>query len=188
VLAGRIGLGGAKALREADQQDPDRHRSELEIVDGGHTRQPEGGQARLNRADDGRAVPVQVGQLDDDNPEHDRGKRPGNHRSDPPQPQDQRQRPQPDQQRQPAGLAELAGQMPQLLEEVALALGDPEQLGQLPDDDREGQADDEALEHRLGDEVGHKAQPRQPRDDPDDAGGDRQRDGQGGEPAAAPGR
>ena len=67
------------------------------------------------------------------------------------------------------GLVELAEQVPQLLEEVALALGDPEQLGQLPDHDRQGQADDEALEHRLRDEVGHKTQPRQPRDDPDGA-------------------
>jgi len=96
MLAGRIRLGCAKALSAADQQDPDRGRRELEVLDGGHVGQPEGGQARLDPADDGRAVPVQVEQLDDDDSEHDRDQRPGNHRSDPPQPQDQRQRHQPD--------------------------------------------------------------------------------------------
>jgi hypothetical protein len=60
MLAGRVGLGRAEALGEADHQDPDRGRSELEVVDGGHVGQPEGGQARLDVADDGRAVAVQA--------------------------------------------------------------------------------------------------------------------------------
>jgi subtilisin family serine protease len=71
MLAGRVGFGRAKALGEADQQDPDRGRRELEVLDHGHVGQPEGGQARLDPADDGRAVAVQVEQLDDDDPEHD---------------------------------------------------------------------------------------------------------------------
>jgi hypothetical protein len=98
VLAGRVGLGRAEALGEADHQDPDRGRGELEVVDGGHVGQSEGGQARLDVADDGRAVPVQAEQLDDDDPEHDRDQRPGNHWGDPPEPQDQCQRYQPEQQ------------------------------------------------------------------------------------------
>ena len=47
-------------------------------------------------------------------------------------------------------------QVPELLEEVAVALLDPEELRQLADDDRQREADDEALEHRLGDEVARK--------------------------------
>ena len=41
----------------------------------------------------------------------------------------------------------------------------PKQLGQLPDDDRQREADDEALEHRLGDEVGEEAEPQQAGDE-----------------------
>jgi hypothetical protein len=110
----------------------------------------------LDPADDGRAVPVQAEQVNEEDAEHDRDKRPGDHRSDPLESQDQRQRHQPDQQGQPVGLVELTEQVPELLEELAMAFGDPEQLGQLPDHDHEGQADDEALEHRLGDEVATK--------------------------------
>ena len=50
---------------------------------------------------------------------------------------------------------------PELLEEVALLLLDAEQLGHLADDDGQGEADDEALEHRLGDEVGEEPEAQQ---------------------------
>jgi hypothetical protein len=77
-------------------------------------------------------VLVQGEELDDDDPEQDRDERAGNDGSDPPEQQDQRQGEQPDQQRRPAGLAELAEQVPELLEEVAVALGDPNSFGSCP--------------------------------------------------------
>ena len=61
--------------------------------------------------------------------------------------------------------------MPELLEEVALALLDAEEPRQLPDHDRQSEADDESLHHRLGDEAREEAQAEEPRDhscDPDD--------------------
>ena len=67
------------------------------------------------------------------------------------------------------GVAELLNKVPELLEEVAAALLDTEQLGELADDDREREPDDEALEHRLRDEVGDEAEPQQARDHGDDA-------------------
>ena len=68
-----------------------------------------------------------------------------------------------DEQRQPARVAEVAEQVPELLEEVALALGDAEQLRHLADDDRQREADDEALQHRLGDEAREEAEPQRAR-------------------------
>ena len=48
-----------------------------------------------------------------------------------------------DDEREPARRAELAQQVPELLEEVTLALLDTEELRQLPDHDRQREADDE---------------------------------------------
>ena len=58
---------------------------------------------------------------------------------------------------------------PELLEEVAVSSLDAEDLGELAGDDRQGQADDEALEHGLGDEAREEAQPEQPGGDGHDA-------------------
>jgi len=49
----------------------------------------------------------------------------------------------------------LREHVPQLLEEVARPLLDPQQRRDLTDHDREGQPDDEPLDDRLGDEAGH---------------------------------
>ena len=53
---------------------------------------------------------------------------------------------------------------------------DPEQLRQLADDDREREADDQALEHGRADELGQEAEAQQTRDQ----GGDARRHGQAG--------
>jgi hypothetical protein len=50
-------------------------------------------------------------------------------------------------------------QVPDLGEEVALTLVHAEQTRKLAGDDRQREADDEALEHRLGDERGQEAEP-----------------------------
>ena len=57
---------------------------------------------------------------------------------------------------------------------LPVAFSHAEQLRQLPDDDREGEPDDEPLEHRLGDERGEEAEPQQPGEDADDPGDDGQ--------------
>ena len=97
----------------------------------------------------------------------------------PAQCQEQREAGQPHSEGEPAGLVEVGDQGPQLLEEVALALLDAEQLRELTDEDRQGQADDEALEHRLGDHRGQEPQPQQARREGDDPGdqGERGREG-----------
>ena len=80
----------------------------------------------------------------------------------------EREREEADEQRQTARVAQFREQAPELLEEVARGFRDPEQLGQLPDDDRQGQPDNEPLQHGLGDEVREEAETEQPGDEGDD--------------------
>ena len=51
---------------------------------------------------------------------------------------------------------------------------DAEQLRDLADDDRQRQADDEALQHRLGDEAGEEPEPEQPGHEGEDPGDERE--------------
>ena len=99
-----------------------------------------------------------------------------NARSEAAQAEDHRQRARADEQRQALRVAEMGDEVPGLLEEVARPRADPEQLRQLADDDREREADDQALEHGRADELGQEAEAQQTRDQ----GGDARRDGQAG--------
>ena len=63
---------------------------------------------------------------------------------------------------------------PDLLEEVAVLLLDPEQLRHLARDDRQRDPDDEALEHGLGDQRGQEPEPHQTGDQRRQAGRDRE--------------
>ena len=107
--------------------------------------------------------------------QHD-DERAGNDGRDHLEPDDEDESGDADDEREPAGRAELAQQVPELLEEVALALLDAEELRQLPDHDRQGEADDESLHHRLGDEAREEAQAQEPRDQSRDPDGERHRD------------
>jgi hypothetical protein len=70
--------------------------------------------------------------------------------------------------------------MPQLAEEVPRPLLHAQQLGNLPDDDGQGQADDESLQDGLGDEIRDEPQSQQPSRQREHAGGESERDRQGG--------
>src|SRR5262249_2383436 len=108
--------------------------------------------------------------------EQDRDQRPWDRRREPAQPDDHRERQRADEQRQPLGVAEVGDDVPQLLKEVARALPDPQQLRDLADDDRQGEADDEAFGTGLGDEAGEEPEPEYARDERRQPG----RDGQAG--------
>ena len=99
-----------------------------------------------------------------------------NARSEAAQAEDHRQRARADEQSQALRVAEMGDEVPGLLEEVARPRADPEQLRQLADDDREREADDQALEHGRADELGQEAEAQQTRDQ----GGDARRHGQAG--------
>src|SRR4029450_8568343 len=135
---------------------------------------PERGQAAVDLADDVDPAPVQAEDLHGDDPGEDRGQGAGHHRGQGAQAQDQGQGGQADGQGQPLGVAEVAQQPPELLEEVTARALDPEQLGQLTGDDGQGKPDDEALEHGLGDEAGQEPEAQQPGQQGRDPGGDGQ--------------
>jgi hypothetical protein len=58
-------------------------------------------------------------------------------------------------------LAPAPPDAPRLLEEVARSLLHAQQLGHLTDNDRQGEANDETLQHRLRDERRNESQPQQ---------------------------
>jgi hypothetical protein len=97
-------------------------------------------------------------------------------RGDATQNEEQRERREPHEQRQPTRVAELRQEIPDLLEEVAGASLEAEELRQLPGDDRQGKADDEALEDGLRDVVGEEAEACEPCERGSDSGGDREGD------------
>jgi hypothetical protein len=162
VVPGGVGLGRAQALGEAHEHDPDTRRHRRQVV--GHADavgQPDRRKPAVDAADDREAVVGQVEHGDQgDAAEHD-GERAGNHGSVPPQDQHHRQGTEADRHSQGVAVIEMSEHPPRLFEEVALPLLDPEKLGNLANDDRERQPDDEPLEHRLGDEVGQEAQATQ---------------------------
>ena len=88
---------------------------------------------------------------------------------------------QPDRRRQRLRVAEVAQQVPALLEEVAAALVDADQRGQLSDHDRQGESDDEALEDGFGDERRQEAQAQEAGDQGGHARGERERRSEGDE-------
>lgn len=55
-------------------------------------------------------------------------------------------------------------EIPQPLEEIALATWDAEELGGLADGNRHGQTEDEAGEDWFGEELRHKPETGEPRD------------------------
>jgi hypothetical protein len=158
VVPGRVGLGRAQALGEADQHHPGRGRGQLQVVGRGHVRGPQRRQPAVDLPDDRHAVGVQVEHGHGGDPEEDGDQRPGHGRGQAPQPQHQGQRGQADGQGGQAGLAEVGEQAPDPLEEVPAAPLDAEQVRELAGDDGQGEPDDEALEHRLGDEAGQEPQ------------------------------
>jgi hypothetical protein len=130
-------------------------------------------------------VGVKVEQPHGQDAQQDRDQGAGHQREVAPQPQHQDERGQADGNGGRAGLAEPAEQVPQLLEEVPAAPLDPEQGRQLPGDDGQGEPDDEALEHRLGDEAGQEAKAQQAGAHGEQPGGDGQGGGVGEEAGAA---
>ena len=75
-----------------------------------------------------------------------------------------------------AGRTEAADEPEELLEEVAFHLVDAEQLGQLTHDDRQREADDETLQHRLRDEAREESESEHAGQDGEDPDHEGQRD------------
>ena len=93
------------------------------------------------------------------------------------QQEEQRQRRGADSEGRPVGLGQLLDDADQLLYGVTLRLGHAEQLIELADRHKDGEAHDKAVHHRLGEELGNKAQlgqachQKHESDDQDEGGG-----------------
>jgi hypothetical protein len=188
VVAGSVGLGRSKAFCKADQDDAGGAAGELEVLLGTDVGQPQRRQAAVDVPDDRDAVRLQIEGVDSAHAERDRHQRTRDDWQETPQSHDDREGDEADDERTYVGVAKVPHKVPELLEEVAAALLDAEQLGKLAHDDREREPDDEPLEHRLRDEVGDEAQPQQAGDHGDDARRDRERRRQRDELARAGGR
>ena len=163
VVARRVGLGGAEALGEADQRDADGARREVEVVRGRARRAARPAAARCRSS---RRCRRRSGSSSSTTrtPTATATSEPGTTGAKRRSPSTSASDSSADGQRGGRRVSpRLAEQAPDLLEEVALALLDAEQLRELADDDGQREADDEALEHRLGDEAGEEAEPQQAR-------------------------
>jgi hypothetical protein len=119
----------------------------LEVFARRDVRQPDRREPARDVADDRDAVLVEVEQPDGDDAKQHGDQRPRHHRRQLTEADDDGQRGEADEERGPTRRAELAEHVPELLEEVPLLLPDTEQLRDLADDDRQGEPDDESLEH-----------------------------------------
>jgi hypothetical protein len=165
VILRCVGLARAQGLGEPDEHHPDRRGRQVEVAVGGDARQTKGGQAALDLPGDCDPVLAEIEDVDGGDAAQDGGERSGCDGHPVLQLEHEGQRQDAHEQRQPAGLSEARQQLPQLLEEVAVAFGEAEEFRQLPDDDRERETDDEALQHRGGGEVGEDTEPEEAGDD-----------------------
>ena len=170
-----IDLRGPEALRKTDEHHSQgcSHQSpEAVEADVGETQRR---QAGVDRADDRHPVGAEVEELNcADSQDHGR-QRPWDRRRHSRKPEQHREGPHPDQKREAVGLVDIDQEVPDPLEEVAAAGLDSEQLRYLADDDRQRQADDETLEHGLGDEVREEPEPQEAGDQRGEPDADRER-------------
>ncbi len=175
TVAGRIGLRRAQTLGEPDQRHPERPAHDLQIGPGGDRGQPHPRQTRRDRPDHVDPVGVEPEDPDGGDRQCHRDERPGHHRQPSPEPEDDDEGAEPDHRAEQVGAAEMGHEVPELGEEVTVALLDADQLRELAHRDGQGEPDDEALEHGLGDEAREEAETEGAGHDRDEADGDRDR-------------
>ena len=176
VVPRRVVLGGAEALREPDQRDPDRRGGDAQVV---VQRRPSAARTSAGRPGSARRCPRPSRRartiVTTPIPKPTAISDPGTTGRYSLSPTTMISETTPTARVGQVRPAEVREEAEELLEEVALGLLDPEQLRELADDDRQRQPDDEALQHRLRDEAREEAESEQPRDERDDP--DHQREG-----------
>jgi len=175
VLVGQ-GLGHGGALGVADHGDGQGAGQQGDQVVPADRRDDEPGRGALDPADDLDPVAGQPEQGDhgDAGQDHGQGRRQGGGQA--PGREQHGQAAQPDRRRPGVGVVQPGQQVAELGEEVAVALGHAQQLGDLADDDGQPQPEHEPGLDPGRDEAGHKPhveQPEQGQHQPDE-------DGQGG--------
>jgi hypothetical protein len=160
-----VGLRRGEALGEPDENYPNGCSRETEVVaERSPARKTDAREARLDGADDIDATIDQTEGRDGSDAQQDSHERAGNERQPSFEPKNDRETQDAGDERRSVCVAQVPQQRSDLFEEVALTLRHPEQPRQLSRNDREGESDDETLEHRLGDERRQEAEPGQPGD------------------------
>ena len=175
---GGKGAAGENVVGVADDQDAQRRKKERAQV--GQARQARSGQAGGHGAHHVDAPPVQVegdngrrGQQDHQKRDRQRGETPLGQ-------EQEGQHGQGEQRRTQVGPAESADKRHQLLEEGVARHRYAGELRQLADHHDEGHAGQITHENRLGQQVGHEAQPHRPGRQAERPDEHRERGGQGG--------
>ena len=138
---------------------------------------PNAGQARGDGADH-RDVVGEAQRGDHRRRADDREEDARDPRRDPAQAEDQRERRGADGERGRVGLVEARDEVAQRRDEVLRVDREAEELGQLRDDDRHGDAHEVAEAHRHRQQLGHEAEARQPAGEHDRADEDREQAGE----------
>ena len=159
AVLGREGLRGAERLAEDDEHHARGGRQQHRDVRRRDVRDPDRGEPAGHRADDRDAVLHEVERAADRDPEHEREQSARQPRGEPLGPDEERERRHADHQRHGARLVEVREQVDQLLQAVALALRDPEELGQLLHGHEDREAEHEPLHHRAREELRDEPQP-----------------------------
>jgi hypothetical protein len=141
----------------------------------GHLGHTQGRKTGSHAADNRHPLLVESEYGHHDDRDDDRGERRGQLRQVSLEREQQRERAQPHRQRHRVGVRQLPGEGIEPLEELAVHAGHPEDLRQLGHHGDQRKTLDEALHHRLGDEVGHPSHAKQTEDEKDYAHRQRQR-------------
>ena len=118
---------------------------------------------------------AEVEELNGADPQDHGRQRPWDDRRHSTKPEQHREGAHPDQKREAVGLIDIDQEVPDPLEEVPAPGLDSEEFRYLARDDRQRQADDETLEHGLGDEVRDEPEPQETGDQRGEANDDGER-------------
>ena len=108
-------------------------------------------------ADDRDAVALQVERRADPDAEDEEDEPAGDAGREPFDTEEQRERAEADRDGREARVVEVGDEVTELAERVALALLEAEELGELADGDEDREPEDEAGDHRAGEELGDEA-------------------------------
>ena len=157
-------LGGAKRLGIADQHDRERSGNDRLQIGEAHLRETEGRQPRLLRADDPDPLVVQIEDDHGDDGQHDGGQSRRNPREKSFECEQHNQARKPHDRGREVCIGQLPDQVPQLLEKIAVAARDAEELRHLTDHGDPYQALNETLHGGFGNEVGDPTHAQQTED------------------------
>jgi hypothetical protein len=180
-------LAAPRPSAKPTSSSPHRGSDQLQEVLRRHVRQPEGGQAGVDVADDRDPVPVEVEDRHRGDAEQHGDQRAGQHRQPAPEPEHDREADHADGRVGPLVWPSRVRNVQACWKKSPSPFGTPDSLGTWPTMIVRARPTMKALEHRLGDEGGQEAEPEQAGEQREPAGDQGQRRGQRDVPVGAAG-